>query len=208
MKRQRKPRYPNVWWSRLHTWFIVFLLCTLWLLVGPAAPVGAHGGNRTLQLMNTAAGSYRLTIWTAPSILRTGEIHVEVAASDSSGQPLQTGLVHVEVIPSTQTESLQSALALPVAETKGTLREAKLLVEKPGLYQIAVTVVDELGAEGRVSFDVEVVQVPQGIQLLIYALLCVTLAAGFWLLKEGFGIWSQRKHRTPPPVATGGGAVC
>lgn len=165
------------------------LVCAVLFLVGAGDPVLAHGDGRTLQCAHVAVGAYYLTIWTAPTILRMGEVHVEAMLFDQSGRPAQSGLIHVALTPLERQAPPLSALAYPTTEGQRGLWQAALQVEEPGLYRVAVTVLDETETGGAVAFDVAIKRIPRAIQGGIYLLLLSSGLAGVWLFKKGIGIW-------------------
>ena len=125
---------------------IGFCLCLL--LFGTVKPVLAHGEGRTLQRGHVPVGAYYLSIWTAPAILRTGEVHLEMSLSDQSGHPARAAQILVTLTPLERQAPPLSAPAPIVDGVDGGLHTAVFKIEQPGRYQVAVTVTDEQG-DGR-----------------------------------------------------------
>jgi hypothetical protein len=156
------------------------------VLVRPAA---AHGDVRVLQLAGATAGPYRLTVWTSPEILRTGEIHVEVAVEDRVGGPAGPAVVQVTMSPLDGTGQTLTALARPGGETGRPRQEAALVVDRPGRYRVEVAVSGRSGAVGSVGFPVEVLQVPVAVRLLLYVQFAGAVVAAAWMGRMGKRIW-------------------
>jgi hypothetical protein len=178
------------------------LVCLILLLTGSTRPVLAHGAGRTLQSAHVAVGDYFLTIWTAPTMLRPGEIHVEAMLLDGSGQPAQGGLIHVALTPLERQDPPLSALAYPTAAGQLGLWQAALQVAEPGVYRVEVTVLDEIKTGGAVTFDVTIQRIPRAIQGGIYLLLLGSGLAGGWLLKQGLRVWSYKRRSTDAQCET------
>jgi hypothetical protein len=155
-----------------------------------------------LQQAHVAAGAYRLTIWTAPARLRTGEIHIETIVYDGNGNLDNKCLVRVALTPldgsGAGAPSGPSALAYPMS---GALREAAFHVPHPGRYRVEATVFDETGKGasqggqplGAVAFEIEVTQVSPLVHFFIYLLLGASILAGAWMLRQGFAIWFDQR---------------
>lgn len=154
-----------------------------------AKPVLAHGIDRTLQQPDVAVGPYRLTIWTAPSRLHTGNIHVETALVSAAGETVHTAAVYVTVMPAGQAAAVQSAVGYPVQNAGQIIHEAALRIDEPGRYRIEVTVVDGAGVSGRTAFEVEVRRVALLTKFLIYLQIVAALLTGFWLVRQGLRVW-------------------
>ncbi|MEZ4735096.1 MAG: hypothetical protein R3E79_48995 [Caldilineaceae bacterium] len=168
------------------------LVCAFMLLVSADEPVLAHGDGRTLQRGHMAVGAYYLTIWTAPAILRTGEVHVEMSLVDQNGHPAPTTQIHVTLTALERQAPPLSAPAQTVAGVPGGLRTAPFIVQQPGRYQVTVTVTDTQGNGGTVAFVVAITQLPGVAKFVIYSQLFLALGAGGWLLNKGADIWFGR----------------
>jgi hypothetical protein len=179
----------------------IILACTFVLLVaGAVKPVLAHGEGRTLQRGHVLVGACYLTIWTAPAILRTGEVHVEATVFNQDGGPAPTAQVQVMLTPHRQQAPLHAVQASPSAGMAGGMRTAAFNVQQAGQYRVTVLVTDEAGS-GKVEFDVEIAHVPLLFQVLIYGQLLATLAAGIWILHKGATVWFGQR-RPAAPTAT------
>lgn len=174
------------------TWKLLWLWAWVCLLIGAAAPVMAHGEGRTLQQGHVPVGGYYLSIWTAPALLRTGEVHLEMSLVDQNGHPAPTAQIHVTLTPLERQAPPLSALAQPIAGVPGGLRTALFIVQQPGRYQVTVTVADAQGNGGTVEFVVAITQLPGVAKFVIYSQLLLALGAGGWLLHKGADIWLGR----------------
>lgn len=170
----------------------IWLCASLLLLVCAVKPVLAHGEGRTLQQGHVPVGAYYLTIWTAPAILRTGEVHLDLSLLDHSGHPAPTAQIYVTLTPLERQAPPLSALAQTVAGVPGGLRTALFTVQQPGRYQVTVTVTDTQGNGGTVEFVVAITQLPGVAKFVIYSQLLLALGAGGWLLNKGADIWFGR----------------
>jgi hypothetical protein len=155
-----------------------------------------------LQKAHVAAGAYMLTIWTAPGApgarLRTGEIHVETIVYDRNGNLDDKCLVQVALTPLDRSGAALSTLSYPMT---GALREAAFNVTQPGRYRVEVTVLDEAGIGGQVSFEIEIIRVSRLVQFAIYLLLGASILAGVWMLRQGVDLWFGRRTVVRPDYA-------
>jgi hypothetical protein len=180
----------------LRTWSIHLIVAIALLLAGQSKSVLAHSNDRLLQEENVSMGLYRLTIWTAPTWLRTGEIHVETRVTDHYGNPDTRCAVYVTLTPRAPSLPSLKALSVPVSgamagEIEG-LREAAFHVADPGLYKVETIVVDNHGAGGRVAFEVEIIRISPLVQWFICLLLALTGCAALWMLRSGIDLWREK----------------
>jgi hypothetical protein len=173
-------------------WRIVLAGVLALLLLGPAKAALAHAGERTLQQANVSAGPYRLTLWTAPAQLHTGEFHVESIVFDHNGNLEENCLVHVVLTPLDRPDPALTVLSTPMDGFMDGLQEATFHIAHPGRYQVEATVLDEQGVGGRVAFEVEIIHVSRLVQLLISLVLGASILAGVWMLAKGVDIWFDR----------------
>ena len=171
------------------------------LLLFSVQPLAAHGGDRMLQLSDVAAGPFRLTVWTSPSILRTGEIHVETAVIAENGVPMKDSLVYVELTPLGWVGQTYQTYARAAVEPNAFIQEAAFKLDKPGAYQVTITAMDQADRIGRTQFEVEVIDISTPVKAGIYGLLLASLVAAVWICKQGLVIWfggyrSNKQTRT------------
>lgn len=169
------------------------------LLAGTWTPLLAHGEGRTLQRGHVLVSTCYLSIWTAPSILRTGEVHIETSVFNQDGSPAQAALVQVALTPLQGQAPLAAVPALPVAGMAGSLRTAAFNVQQPGKYRVALLVTDEAGS-GTVAFEVEITRIARWVHLLIYSQLLASVLVGIWLVQKGLMVWfgkTQPRASTP-----------
>jgi hypothetical protein len=170
-------------------WLRILITTLAILLILPVRPVLAHANDRTLQGESLKAGPYRLTVWTAPSRLRTGEIHVETIVFDQAGNVDKKCAVFVALKPLDPELAEYSVLSTPIAGASEGIREARFKVNDPGLYRVEATVVDGTGTGGEVTFQVEVIRVSFLVRFFIYLLLGASALASLWIVAKGLEVW-------------------
>jgi hypothetical protein len=168
-------------------WALLLAVIMALSVAGNTRPLLAHADDRLLQQEKVEAGLYQLTVWTAPTRLRTGEIHVETMIFDQAGNLDRKCAVFVTLTPLQPSLPKLSALSVPTA--MDGLREAAFKVLEPGRYRVQATVVDESGEAGAVAFEVEIIRISPLIHLLLYLLLGASLVAGVWMLRQGLDLW-------------------
>lgn len=169
--------------------FVLLGTATLLLIVGQTEPVLAHANDRALQGENIAAGPYLLTVWTAPARLRTGEIHVETMVFDREGNPDRKCAVYVTLTPLGSALPALNVLSVPLSGVMEGVRQAAFHITQPGRYQVEAAVVDGTGEGGRAIFEVEIIQVPAVVHVLIYLLMAGSIVVGIWMLRRGITLW-------------------
>lgn len=174
--------------SKLEQIVLGWLMAGLVLLATGRA-VAAHTSDIFLRVDRAAAGRCEVTIWTAPSVLRTGEIHVISQVTDFSGTPLPGTLVQVTATPFDGLPGSQTVLAGPADPNNQLRREAALWLTTPGRYRFTVTVVEPDGTNGMVNFVADVVQVPPLVKGFLLFQLGLTGLAGLWFAWTGYRIW-------------------
>jgi hypothetical protein len=108
---------------------IALLALLWWLLLAPLQPVFAHGDGRVLQLRRVV-GDFHLTVWCAPGILRTGEIHIVTAVNDAVNDAVSDGkdapradvLVQVALTPLDGVGAHLTTLAYPIVDTSRAVK--------------------------------------------------------------------------------------
>jgi hypothetical protein len=172
----------------LHKLFALWsMICLLLTLTVQSA--GAHGEDRTLYLSDVLVGSYTISAWTAPTVLRTGEIHIEVSLLDMNGVPVQDALVYVTVSPLDGMGEPLSVLAHPDHSSYSLSQEAAFWLDQPGNWRVDITIADLDGHYGNTSFDIEILSVPLIVRALLYVQIVASLIAGIWILKVGISVW-------------------
>lgn len=172
-------------------------LMLAFLLTLTVQAASAHGQDRTLQLSNATAGPFQVTVWTAPGLLRTGEIHVETAVIGADGAPKRDLLVQVDVSSLDGGAEALRAIAYPAAETNGVTQEAAFMLRQAGNYEVSITLLDADGTSGQISFPVKVVRIARSVRLGIHGLMIGSILASVWMLREGVKIWFGKL--TPDP---------
>ncbi len=158
-----------------------------------AGTAAAHGGG-TPQLSDTAAGPYRLFVWTQPEPWRAGEAHLTVAvilptasSTDGQGQPVMDAAVTV-ALAGPGGEALQVD-AVPPALLSNPTYEADTRLPAAGPWQVTVEVAGQEGA-GAAQFSVEVLPA----RTVNWAL----LAGGAVILVAIVGMAGLRARRSQP----------
>jgi hypothetical protein len=121
-------------------------------LFGPAAPVSADGGTVRLSELR---GSYRITVFTAPTPLRAGNVDVSVLVQNADSGELADG-VQVS-IRAQALQGPQRAIEAAASHAKATNRlyqAAQLDLSEPGRWRIDV-VIEGPRESVTTGFDVE-----------------------------------------------------
>ena len=182
---------------------IVSGLALLVLLVTSTQPVAAHGQGQTLELAQAPVGPYYLSVWSAPAILRPGEIHLAAVVTDEAGQPVPDCDVSLEIVPLTREQKPITVMAQPLTDGKDYRHEAQLNLPTIGSYQVVVTVRDPAGLGDEARFNIEITAVPPGTKILLYISIGLTVVVALELLKRGlilFKLWQPTAvtHRASP----------
>ena len=182
--------------KRILLTFLTILLITF----GIVSPVAAHGENAKLEYSRIEVGPYLVSIWSAPTFLRAGDVRFETLVTDADYVPVLDSAVDVVLT------SLDSDIApihlvsdSPTASTNYS-HEANHVLTEPGRYNVAIIIQDETGEVGRKEFEVEIVDVPLWIKVYMYLSLLATAVLGLSMLIKGlliFGLWqpAQKKRR-------------
>lgn len=125
------------------------ILCSLCLL--DSGSVWADGG--AVRLMRQTA-SWRVTVFTSPTPLRTGPVDISVLIQDAkTGQPLLDVPVKVWAHPAEDPESLVGGDAMTEAATNKLFRAIVVDIQQPGRWDLTIEVGPE---ENQESLLVEV----------------------------------------------------
>lgn len=163
------------------------------LLSGAAQPAQAHGGG-TPQLVNAAAGPYRVSAWTQPDPPRVGALHLSVAVSEpapgagerEAGQVVLDAEVRVQLQALDRPAQSITALASRQGSANKFLYEADLELPAEGQWRVQVQVVGPAGAGGA-GFDLQVLPIAASPLLTlgwpVWAGLGLVLAATAWMIR-------------------------
>jgi hypothetical protein len=132
------------------------------LAAGPAlillltlVPGAAHGDGGAVRL-SQQAGPYRVTVFTAPTPLRTGPADVSVFVQDGAGgEALPDVTVRIILTPSGRWGQTQEARATREAATNKLFQAATFDLPVPGRWQLVAAVEGPRG-EARCACEVEV----------------------------------------------------
>lgn len=143
----------------------------------------AHGEGGLLRVQNQLLGTSYLHVWTSPAIPRPGKIHVETLVTDEALQPLGQQRTVITLLPLSGDSEPQRVVAGTVAGAAH--QEAAFLIEQPGDYQVEITVLATAGQGGRHRFDMQVVDVHDGVKVALQGILLLIAGIGLWLLGQG-----------------------
>ncbi len=138
-------------------------LLLLAMLFTGAAMAQAHGGG-TPQLVNATAGPYRVTVWTQPAPLTTGETHLTVAVTEppaagtgtgESGPPVLNASVTLTFSPLSGSAAPFTAQATHESAVNKLLYETDLHLPAAGRWQVDIEVTGAEGS-GHTNFQLEV----------------------------------------------------
>lgn len=180
--------------SGIGRYLVQTTLVLAFLLTMTIQVASAHGQDRTLQLSNATAGPFQVTVWTAPGVLRAGEIHVEAAVIGADGAPVRDVLVQVDVLSSDGETVALTTTAYPAVETNGITQEAAFILRDAGDYKVIVTILGADGSSGQAAFPVEVIRVANAIRLGLHSLMFASVLTSVWMIREGIKIWSGQKY--------------
>lgn len=153
-------------------------------------PVAAHGAGGLLQIDKLPLGPYTVMIWTSPSILRPGAVHVETTVL--RGEHRVTNCrIKVLLTPLDQAGPLLQAEAGPANATNEFRHEAAFALDEPGRYAVSVSILDPAGRGGDASFEMEIRRVPAFVQGLIYLQIVIITLAALWILKTGSELFTK-----------------
>ena len=159
--------------------------------------VFAHGEGGYLRLSNQPLGADNVSArylhaWTSPAIARTGEIHIEALVTDESLQSTGNQRVLIKVTPvDGKGESMRMVAAPNMLGNQNDGRfqparqEASFLIERPGQYEVEITVLDVAGQGGRHRFDMKVISFDGWIKRAMQGMLALLALVGGWLFFQG-----------------------
>lgn len=180
--------------KRILLTFLTILLITF----GIVSPVAAHGENAKLEFSRIEVGPYLVSIWSAPTFLRAGDVRFETLVTDADYVPVLDSAVEV-VLTSLDSDVAPIHLVSesPTAATNYS-HEANHVLTQPGRYNVSVLIQDETGEVGRKEFEVEIVDVPLWLKIYMYLCLVATAGLGLSMLIKGlliFGLWQPTQKR-------------
>lgn len=176
-------------WHRLSALFVAL---ALFLINSQAAT--AHGTGGLLRIDGAALGPYTVMIWTTPTILRPGAVHVETAVFRGRSRVTHCR-IEVTVTPlDNRSSSLQSTAGAANAANEFR-HEAAFQLDQPGRYGVVVTVEDELQRGGDATFAMEIVRLPTVVRGFIYLQVVIVALTGGWIMKAGVEfVCSQKRN--------------
>lgn len=178
--------------------YLIFGLCTVF---GWCQQVDAHSNGETLQLSQANIGSHSLSVWSAPSYLRPGEVHFSAMVVDQASKPVTGCTVEIWL------ESLDS-VAQPVhllTRAATSVTQFKHEIEYPlwssGRYRVTVFVLEGANPIGSANFDIEIEPISIWMQLPIYLAVLFASIAILLLGKQAislFNLWQPPQQPVRP----------
>ncbi|HXF60450.1 MAG TPA: hypothetical protein VNK95_02465 [Caldilineaceae bacterium] len=185
----RKIQRPQPF-QTVHFWLPALLIAAACILATSQAR--AHGGTGLYIIRGVAAGPYLVHVWAAPGVPRTGEIHIDTALFERSGQPALAPLVHVTLTRQDGDATPLTALAGPPDPQYPYPRSAAFWLDTPGVYHVQVAIADAAGPAGAVTAGVRVQQVAWWVKAAIIVLWLLSAGCGLWLLVQTRAFWRSR----------------
>ena len=183
---------------RLTRFWLPVLLVSLVLTLASSS-ANAHGIGYYL-IRGVAIGNYRVHVWNAPGVLRTGDVHIDTAVMDVTGKPALSTLVQVTFVPLEGDAPPLSVMSSPPEVEYPHSRGATFHLDNAGDYRIELALMDATGMAGMTSIDVNVQTVNWSVKVAILALGALSASAGVWLLVQTKAFWVMRPlHRKATP---------
>jgi hypothetical protein len=174
---------------------MLMALSAAWLALGAGASVALGDGG--VVRFSGRRDDRLITVFTAPTPLRTGLVDVSVMVQEAdSGRPRPDIPIVVHAHPIHQVQERISVPATSEAATNKLLRAAGLELSEPGWWHVEV-VVPSLGPGPPIDFDVEVAEaLPPWLDLSLWI--------GWPLVAIGcFALHQWLVHRRRPTVLPG-----
>lgn len=132
----------------------LILVILLAAVAVPARLVGANGG--TIQLSNSPAGPYSVTVYTSPTPIRTGTVDISVMVQEAgSSGVVNDARVVVEARPVGRDGGAAGYPATHEQATNKLFYAANVALPTDGRWRIGVHVAGDAG-EGDVAFEIDV----------------------------------------------------
>jgi hypothetical protein len=183
----------------------------LWSIGGTRTAM-AHGSDRLLHRQAVAIGGDSLTVWTSPSRLRPGEVHVDVQIVAADGTLVNDHFVQVRITPLGEQGTAQQTIAQPLplddrvvngrlvnggvvnggivnGVMNQTTHEARFRIDETGTYEVAVDVSDQTAYLGGVNFAIEITPVSPLTKTGLHLMAILSTVATLWFVRMGIWIW-------------------
>lgn len=168
------------WLPRFAALFVLVLVVAF-----PASTTRAHGGG-TAQLTNENIGPYWVSVWTSPSPVREGTLHVTVSVAEpgsdgerQAGPPILDATVDLLLTPPAGTVDAISAEATTEQSANKLFYEADVQLPVSGEWLVQVDVQGEEG-RGQTAFELAVQPAQNSSWLLPGAAALVVITAFFF----------------------------
>ncbi|MEZ4732406.1 MAG: hypothetical protein R3E79_35285 [Caldilineaceae bacterium] len=185
-------KIASSWWGR----WLTLVTLALTLVLSGTLPVIAHGSGGTLQIDGAVLGPYTVMIWTSPSILRPGEVHVETIVLRGRSKVTDCQIA----VTITPLDDLGHALRADAGAANAAnefRHEAAFQLDKPGRYDVVVSIRDAAARGGDVPFEMTIIRLPGFVQGFIYLQVVVVALAALWTVKMGvelIGAHANKHH--------------
>ncbi len=186
------------------SYFLVSLILGAFIvLFGLVQPAWAHGEEETAELTNIPIGTYFLSVWSGPSMLRAGDIRFAAYVVDAQNKPVPNCNVQIELVPFDETQETILLKMRPATKETNFEHEIESKLDITGKYRVSVMVNDPQEEIGSANFEIEIIQVPLYFQVAMYLSITFVVLVGLFLFAKGltlFGIWNpksklNRTHR-------------
>ena len=146
------------------------------------------------QVSAAPAGPYRVTVWTAPTVIRADTpLHVTVAVADDGARPVLDAAVKVELFTAGVTNPIMAGTATTAQSTNKLFYEVDFSPPETGSHRVQVIVAGPEG-EGTVDFDVDI-QPPANTNWLVLGLAALAVMAAAALFKGNQARMTARPAR-------------
>ena len=172
---------------------LIPLTVGIWLVFQPNLTSGHNGGEP--RIVDVKAGDFRLSVWTLPVPLETGELNFIVFVAESSiseensfvraNTPVLDADIEMIIEPDGGGELLKIKPNHDLATNK-LFYETYFAINEPGNFTGTVLVTSDDGKTGEASFSFEVAQGITEINWLRYSGFATLLVAIGWL------VWQSR----------------
>lgn len=180
---------------RMRVWPVLLLALGLFLVMGPFPASGHNGGEP--RLVDVEAGDFRLSLWTLPVPLVTGEVNFIVFVAESSDQDTfvraNTPVLDANVEMILERDGGETIFVEPNHDsaTNQLFYETYFELTEPGSYTGIVSVESD-GKTGEAGFSFEVGQGILEINWFQYSGFAVLAVAIGWF------VWQIRQDQLEP----------
>lgn len=187
-----------------HRLYFALLLSIGMCALGFIQPAAAHGEEGTPQLDRVLVGNYLLSVWTYPSYILTGPLHLTATVLDAgSRSPASDYRVLISLIPLEGNGKALTAKEITSPTHQVSVHEFELNLDTPGLYKASIQLQDLSGIVGESDFQIEVHPEYVWLKWILIGLFIHGIVVGVWLVINAPRVWrgsSQAfRHRSIKP---------